>query len=588
MAKKNRQKIKRWVRRISLAMGVLVAVMCVAGVGKNGDNMVLAKSGCPDVKVIFARGSGGERFTSGHYLAFKNALETKLKTTNLNYEFDDLDYPAVSIDIGDGHLGTLLGAYIGGGDAYEFGDSVHAGTARLVDDINNDTCKNTKYVLGGYSQGAVVLLNGLSQIDSNRIIYIATFGDPKIYLPEGAGFVPPACSGKNLSEYRVYVPDCRAHKGILGAREPYVINEYQGKVGTWCNKYDILCSSHFSIKSHTGYAEDGLYEDASRFIFSKIGAEFGITNQYTSPHDTAILIDSTDSMENLIADYKAEALRLAKKTLDAGGRVALYDYRDLSDKYTPVQRCSFETCTLETFEKGLDEIDTYAGGDAPESLLSASFQVMKELNWNIGSTKSLVILTDDGYHSPDLDGTTFYDVQKLSKQIDPVNFYIITREFKTELYTTLAEATGGAVASTLDDLGLLTDTIMERYDSLPKVEEEYEDEKRDVALPVIEISGVEWVAQDSVRVSYNNSGEMAVVILNDGILGLTQEKEFTITGLKSGVKNILTLVPVSNEWRGEAVTIDFNDNIGMNSSERKDSMMDFVIPKAPDTSVAKK
>ena len=34
---------------------------------------------CPDVKIIFARGSGGERWTDQNYLAFKDELSEKLK-----------------------------------------------------------------------------------------------------------------------------------------------------------------------------------------------------------------------------------------------------------------------------------------------------------------------------------------------------------------------------------------------------------------------------------------------------------------------------------------------------------------------------
>ena len=537
--------------------------------------------GCPDVQVIFARGSGGERYESGDYLAFKKAMEEKLKTTELTYEFEDLDYPAVSIDVFDGHLGTILGAYFGGGDAYEFGDSVHQGTAELLRLINGSECKNTKYVLGGYSQGAMVVLNGLKDIEPGKIIYVATFGDPKIYLPEGAGLVPAACGGNNLSEYRIYVPDCRAHKGILGARDPYVTSGYEGKVGTWCNKYDILCSSYFSIKSHTSYESDGLYEDASRFIFSKIGAEFGISNQYTSPHDTAILIDSTGSMSGLIGKYKAEAMRLAEKTLEAGGRVALYDYRDISDGYIPVERCNFDNCTLESFQQGLDEIEVDGGGDMPESLLSASFHVMKKLSWKRGSTKSLVVLTDAGYHSPDLDGTTLFDVRKLSKEIDPVNFYIITEGIEMESYRELAEATDGAVASSVDDLSILTDTIMERYDSLPRVEEEYCGEECGGELPVLMVLGVEGVSDGGVKVSFESTGSATIVILNEAILGTTYEKEITITGLKDDVANVLTLVPISETKRGDGVMVELSGFGGFVDDSVGDDGV--LIPKAPNT-----
>ena len=43
-----------------------------------------------------------------------------------------------------------------------------------------------------------------------------------------------------------------------------------------------------------------------------------------------------------------------KETLENNGRVALYDYRDISDKYAPRQHCDFETCTLEIVQKELE------------------------------------------------------------------------------------------------------------------------------------------------------------------------------------------------------------------------------------------
>lgn len=543
--------------------------------------------GCPDVKIIFARGSGAPVNNNADYQTFKSALEAKLKTSSLSYEFADLDYPAVGVGLDN--LDVTLGAYVGGGDAYEFGESVKQGIKNLTREVNSAACKNTKYVVAGYSQGALVVSGGLEKLNPNKLIYAATFGDPKIYLPEGAGAIPPACRGTNLSDYRIYVPDCRAYKGLLGAKNPYTTAAYQGKVGTWCNKRDIFCSSHFSITSHTSYEKDGLYEDASRLIFSKIATTFNFKNQYTSPHDTAILIDSTGSMGSLINKYKAEALRLAEKTLNSGGRVALYDYRDLNDPYNPVERCNFETCTLESFRAGLNDITIDGGGDDNESLLSASFHVMKTLKWKLGSTKSLVILTDAGYHSPDHDGTTFYDVKKLSKEIDPVNFYIITKEEKLDSYHELAAATDGAVASTVDDLSLLTDTIIERYDSLPRVEEEFEGEGYNEALPELTVQQVEKT-NDGVKISFNNSGEAAVVILNDAILGTTRGNEITLTNLRQDVDNKVTLVPLSDAWRGEGVEVTLTEGHGGEvSTTDTPSTSDVVdetlpkIPKAPNT-----
>lgn len=527
---------------------------------------------CPDVKILFARGSGAERYNNSDYQSFKSALETKLNTSSLFYEIEDLDYPAIGI--GGDKIAVALGALISGGESYEFGDSVRQGIKTLASQVNSSVCKNTKYVVAGYSQGAMVVSGALQKLNPSKLIYAATFGDPKIYLPEGAGALPPACKGENLSDYRIYVPDCYAYKGLLGAREPYSTEDYADKVGVWCNKFDIFCSSHFGISSHTSYVADNLYEDASRFIFSKIATTYNFQNEYTSPHDTAILIDSTGSMSGLIDQYKQEALRLAEKTLNSGGRVALYDYRDLNDPYQPIERCNFETCTLETFREGLGQITADGGGDDPESLLSASLQVMQSLDWKLGSTKSLVVLTDAGYHSPDVDGTTFYDVKTLSKQIDPVNFYIITTPENLETYQPLAEATDGTVASSLDDLSILTDTIIARYDSLPRVEES--PDETPFNTPHLEITSTKSISDTEYRVSFITDGEKTIVILNDAILGTTTETEITITDLNPSQSNALTLVPLSTDTRGEPTTIQLNKN--------EDSVRtQILIPKAPNT-----
>ncbi len=535
---------------------------------------------CPDVRILYARGSGAPRYNNNDYQTFKSTLEAKLKTTTLSYEFDDLDYPAIGIT-GD-KVSVALGALISGGESYEFGDSVKQGIKKLASTVNATTCKNTKYIVGGYSQGAMVVSGGLSKLNPNKLIYAATFGDPKIYLPEGAGLTPDACKGKNLSDYRAYVPDCHAYKGLLGANKPYATAEYLGKVGTWCNKLDIFCSSHYNISDHVSYDTDNLYEDASRYIFAKIATEFNLHNQYTSPHDTAILIDSTGSMSGLIDDYKNEALRLAEKTFSTGGRVALYDYRDLADEYAPVERCNFETCTsLEVFRQKLEEIETDGGDDDPESLLSASFHVMKSLKWQLGSTKSLVILTDAGYHSPDLDGISFYDIQKLSKQIDPVNFYIITETENVAEYQSLAAATDGAVASSADDLGLLTDQIIERFDSLPRVEEEFEENT--INLPHLEITNIEKLSDTETKINFQTDAEKTIVILNDAILGTTNQTEITLTNLQSDTENILTLVPLANNVRGESVSTSLTTGQEHINKNKNPVTTEFFIPKAPNT-----
>ncbi|MBQ3433128.1 cutinase family protein, partial [Candidatus Saccharibacteria bacterium] len=474
----------------------------------------------------------------------------------------------------------------GAGDAYEFGESVKYGVENLDTMVNSDACPGTRYVLGGYSQGAMVVSGALGGLNADKLIYAATFGDPKIYLPEGKGLIPAACKGENLSDYRMYVPDCQAFKGMLGAYVPYEPVTFSGKVGTWCNKRDVMCSSkHWDfvagVSDHNAYVSDDLYEDASRVIFDKICKAFGIENTISSPHDTAILIDSTGSMSSMIEEYKTEALRLAKETLTSGGRVALYDFRDLDDPYEPVKHCDFENCDLETFESELSTIRADGGGDRPESLLSASFHVMRDLKWKQGSTKSLIVLTDADFLSPDRDGMSFDEVMALSKKIDPVNFYIITNATYGDSYTNLASATDGRVVTNFDELSLLTDFIMERYDSLPRVEEDSA-----IELPTLVVDETSFIGSEA-RVRFHSDGIQTVVALNDAILGVTSESEFIISGLRSDVENRLALIPLRDNVRGEPVEISLNQlNNKWDAPEESEIILGdevVIIPKAPNT-----
>lgn len=541
-------KIRRNEKRKKVRIRYLVMALMVTAAALVPTIHARAES-CPSLRLVFARGSGGERWHDQNYLAFKVAIEQKLATVSLDYEFIDLDYPAVGVGLGN--LGVTAGAYFGSGDAYEFGESVDTGVRNLVAMVNEASCPGTKYVLGGYSQGAMVVSKSLGGLNADRIVYAATFGDPKLYLPEGAGIMPAACRGENLSDYRMYVPDCQAYKGLLGAYVPYEPADLVGKMGTWCNKRDVFCSSHLNVSDHTSYVAENLYEDASRVIFDKITKSFGLENRISSPHDTAILIDSTGSMTSMIDQYKAEALRLATETLESGGRVALFDYRDLDDPYDLVQHCDFESCNLEVFRQELEEIQVEGGGDTPESLLSASFHTMESLNWKQGSTKSLVILTDANFLSPDRDGMTFDEVVTLSKRIDPVNFYIVTNAEYGGDYAKLANRTDGKVVTDFEELNLLTNYIMERYDSLPRVEESL---GAPVELPKIEVVGVEQRSDTEVTVRFSSTGGRALVILNDYILGITEENEVTVSEVSDG--DVVTLVPLGKDAHGEGVSVE--------------------------------
>lgn len=527
-----------------------------------------ATADCPDVKIIFARGSGGARWTDQNFVAWKAALEPKLALTDLTYEFVDLDYTAIGI----GNLKTMLGAYVGAGEAYEFGESVMDGVEKLVYEVN-ETCPGTKFVVGGYSQGAIVVSRAVHDLNADKMIYAATFGDPKLYLPEGAGAQPAACSGRNLSNYRIYVPDCQAYEGLLKGYNPYQPLDFVDKMGTWCNKFDIFCSSHFNISDHVGYVADDLYEDAAKLIFDKITKAFGIENTFVSAHDTVILVDLTGSMMRDFAQYKATAREVGMSTLKDGGRVALYGYATKYDDVTLMPICDFDSCKLENFTTAVEGLQIVDGSPAERAedgsflyinaAMMAAYDAMTRVDWQNGATKSFVLLSNTNFARTEFEREVLADVVELSKTIDPVNFYVVSTEEVLVAAEDLILGTDGA-GFLFDDTGALPDLIAARFDALSRVEETAVFD----AAPALKILEFEdFGAEVSVRFSHD--GEMALVILNDAVLGLTTEDALTIGELYRGAENVLRLTPIKNNRRGEATEVV----IGATT----------LIPKAPNT-----
>lgn len=453
---------------------------------------------CKDVRVVFADGSGATiDGTNNDYLDFKEALSEQLEKTGLSYDFYELgsqvqgayQYPATSIGIESAEAFiTTIGAKISAGKSYTYGESFKQGIGELKTYLTrvSEECPNTKFVLAGFSQGAGVLSMGMPQLEKfkDKIIYIATFGDAKLFLPEGSGILPPACRGENFSEYREYVPDCDVVQGILDGQVPYVADGFSGKVGVWCNHFDMICTSRInwlnlseSMDPHGSYGNSRYalrtFYLASNKIYEKVLDAFNMEKpkeeREIKVHNVAILIDTTGSMKNLIDQYKKEALRLSSLVLNApGGKVAIYEYRDLKeDNFQPILHCDFETCTLEKIQNILDSLEVEGGSDEPESLLSTSLQAMNELHWEKGATKSIVALTDAGYHKTEIVGGRqigLEEVKLRSLEIDPVNIYTITPENIMDEYLELTSETGGKSFSATGELNFSTDYIVNRPD----------------------------------------------------------------------------------------------------------------------------
>ena len=246
---------------------------------------------CKDIQAVFARGSGEKAKTNINYQKFKDNLVGVLQSANKSYDFYDLgesnqykyQYPAVSVE----NLGAIADTYIHAGKNDYFNNSVTTGIKEIQTLYQETThrCPNTKFILGVYSQGAIVMTRAIRTLDPEKIIYLSTFGDPKLHLPEGEGKNKPCYHGIH-SDYRINVPDCDVEHGILGAQKPYLPNaKFSGKIGTWCNSGDFMCGSFFDplglseinlgkfqfihqnlISGHLAYADRDAYAESAHIV----------------------------------------------------------------------------------------------------------------------------------------------------------------------------------------------------------------------------------------------------------------------------------------------------------------------------------
>ena len=169
--------------------------------------------------------------------------------------------------------GNAIGAKMSGGMRYDYGKSVDQGVAELNAYLTarHRKCPKEFFVLGGYSQGAQVVGQALPGIPSDikqKIVFTMLFGDPKLYLPEGEGILPPACFKKKLSTYRREIANCFVDNGALGARKPFLPDEDNVKTGLWCLGHDYVCGSskfawdtdgHGKYANTNGPIDDGVF-----------------------------------------------------------------------------------------------------------------------------------------------------------------------------------------------------------------------------------------------------------------------------------------------------------------------------------------
>ena len=184
-----------------------------------------ASAACPDVEVIFARGTGEPPGLGRVGNALVGALRQR---TDRNVGAYGVNYPASN---------DFLAATGGAND-----------TSDHVQQMVN-VCPETKLALGGYSQGAAV-------IDIVTAAPLPGFGFTQPLPPEAADHVAAVALFGNPSG---------RFGGLLTALSP----QFGGKILNLCNEGDPICSDGNLWRAHLGYVP-GLTNQAANFIADRL------------------------------------------------------------------------------------------------------------------------------------------------------------------------------------------------------------------------------------------------------------------------------------------------------------------------------
>ncbi len=191
---------------------------------------------CPDVEVVFARGTAEAPGLGPTGEAFVDSLRPRIGAKTL--EAYPVDYPATT---------EFPKAMDGIRDASSRIESVAA------------SCPDTNIVLGGFSQGAAVA----GFVTANVIPDGAPEGVPNPMPPDVANRVAAvALFGKPNERFMRVIRQPQVEVGPL----------YASKTVELCVPDDFVCSSGRDFNAHTQYVEMGMVDEAATFAANRIAA----------------------------------------------------------------------------------------------------------------------------------------------------------------------------------------------------------------------------------------------------------------------------------------------------------------------------
>ncbi|MEZ5212213.1 cutinase family protein [Gordonia sp. (in: high G+C Gram-positive bacteria)] len=223
---------------------LVTTVTAVAGVAIGTAAPAVAAPGCPDIAVIFARGTAETGAPVGITgLSYENALRNRLPRKDIRVSA--VDYPASS----------------NFNDRVSFVRNVVRGIDNAQAQIRATArrCPATDIVVGGYSQGGAVATYSVT----DRIDIPAKYAQYRSQAPAPL----PADALKHVSAVVLFAPPSATWIRELGAPPMKVATSLRGATATYCIPGDVVCDGArvgqpnglhvlYSVNGMTGQAAD--------------------------------------------------------------------------------------------------------------------------------------------------------------------------------------------------------------------------------------------------------------------------------------------------------------------------------------------